>query len=300
MINEKNSQKAKNRASEHKSKRSCEPILFTARGDAIYECETARDSERKEQQTKKSLWQKIRSKDAGFWQAVFTALAFFALIAYTVYTRRQWLTLDRNVTDGERQFKQTLCQMKAQTAAQKEAADAARDSVNVTKSSLRARIVINPQPVDFPRKLVSLSVENTGKISSGSVEIICHKAILQAVNGQFSFAMPIECGWKRYRSPSYAIGSQFSIALPILKASESEFIAGKQGFIAAGYIIYNDGFPEDGIERIPFCHRTQYSPPANTLFFIPCEPGTIIPLLEKLDSYPKYEDQGCPTQGCGQ
>jgi hypothetical protein len=128
MVNEKESQDKRDRAYEHEQKSVKKPLLFTAGGDAVDEYETANQTECEQHKTKKSLWQKVRSKSAPFWQAVFTALAFFALLAYTIYTRQQWITLDRSVADNEKQFKQTLCQMQAQTGAQERYARASEDT----------------------------------------------------------------------------------------------------------------------------------------------------------------------------
>jgi hypothetical protein len=99
MKDEKDSQEKADRNSNHKEQGITKPLLLTASGDATCDAKARCDPEHQQHNTDRSLWEKIRSKDAVFWQAVFTGLAFVALVAYTYYTRKQWKTLDENVTE---------------------------------------------------------------------------------------------------------------------------------------------------------------------------------------------------------
>jgi hypothetical protein len=146
------------------------PLLVSAGGDAIDKPVTANHADDHRQKPQNfvwkritSWWRRIRNKDAKFWQAVFSGLAVAILIAYTWYTRQQWITLDKSVTDNEKQFRETLCQMKAQTANMKELADSAWLEAKGT----RAALVVFSYRIDTEE--LTLSADNGGPSKAENV-----------------------------------------------------------------------------------------------------------------------------------
>jgi hypothetical protein len=201
-------------------------------------------------------------------------------------------TVSQARADSQNSFVQTLGQIKSQTAAQQRSAKAAVGSIEVTKASLRAAITISPKP-DWPHKLVGLDVNNTGKITSGPIELILHSATVRVPTpfGVVDLKNAIDHHWKRHYFPSSAIGVQYSIAVPFASASEAELTAGTQALLISGYVTYNDGFLEDAKQTETFCTHTMVQTVAKELFLSPCDGKEIIPKMEHLDGYPNNEDQ---------
>ena len=112
MIGEKKGRQYPQDHASPKSESSPKPLLFTASGAAIYESGTANNAADQRQEPPNYLrekckfwWKRIRSKDATFWQTILTGLTVAALVGYTWYTRQQWITLNKSVTDAENAFR---------------------------------------------------------------------------------------------------------------------------------------------------------------------------------------------------
>jgi hypothetical protein len=200
--------------------------------------------------------------------------------------------VSRARVDSQNSFAQTLGQMKSQTGAQQRSAKAAVGSIEITKASLRATIIVNPKP-DWPHKLINLEIGNTGKITSGPIEFIVHSATvyMPIPFGKVDFRNAIDHHWKRYHFSSSSVGAPYGIALPFPNASESQLTDGTRGIVISGYVIYNDGFMEDSKQTDTFCTHTMVQTVAKELFLSPCDGKEIIPKMEYLDGYPSNEDQ---------
>jgi len=153
------------------------PLLFTASGNAIYERETEGYSDSHQRNSPQFTWKRIKRwfkrRDSAFWQAAFTGLTVAGLIGYTWYTRQQWITLNKSVTDSATQFEKTLSQMRAQTGIQQ---NTLNQTIVATRTDQRAWLAImgiGPAVVD-PKASVPVQVTvmyfNSGRTPARNIK----------------------------------------------------------------------------------------------------------------------------------
>jgi hypothetical protein len=180
----------------------------------------------------------------------------------------------------------------SQTAAgaAKDAAITAKEAVHLSE---RAYITIGISEFDLKTRTVTLSVTNSGRISSGSVDIVIHSFIMNTDPSQPTIYLKdaIEKGWKQSRYSSAPIGTRFQISHVFKTIDEAVFSKGKQHVIVVGVATYNDGFPDTPLQRSPFCMDAIFNTVMNKTQMTPCDPSVYLPAAEIADGYPSNEDR---------
>ena len=106
------------------------PILFTASGEGIFSRAKAKDGQGERPTPTKPL----RNRAWGWLKKnLVSLLTLGVLVIYTFFTGGQWKTLEKSVSDSEKQFEKTLCEMRAQTKAQQDAASASVKSAETSR-----------------------------------------------------------------------------------------------------------------------------------------------------------------------
>ena len=178
--------------------------------------------------------------------------------------------------------------------AAKRAADTARDALHISE---RAYLADGAPSINFPTKSVTIPFPNSGHIPSGAVQIVIHEATINVATptaADIDLRTAIERHWGRYNfqsippAPVYPI----AVAVPVPQMSEALLDSGRQTILLAGFIAYNDGFPDTTQQQWFFCQRTSFQNVMNRFFIGPCKPGDdTLRKLEMLDGYPNNPEQ---------
>ena len=164
-----------------------------------------------------------------------------------------------------------------------------------TKTALhiseRAYINIGGPIFDFDKGVVGLPITNAGRIPSGEVETIVHEATVIQADTK---ALPLVKNtvgkyWLKSRFSSISPGNPINIAMTIRAFSKAQVETGEQIILIAGSVRYNDGFPDDPGQEWPFCMQSVRHLVLKQTILTPCDPKTMIPVLERLDGYPNSE-----------
>lgn len=206
------------------------------------------------------------------------------------------------LAQNQEQFASTLAEMRKQSGAvqnsaeaEKVAAGASKESVEQTRTTLhvseRAYLTVSGPTLDFDKGVVALSVSNSGRIPSGDAEIVVHEATINPAN---SAAEPdlnaaVERHWRRNRFESVAPGTPFGIVVPIPSFSKAKVEAATQTIILAGQVSYNDGFPDDPLQQWPFCTQSVRHFVLKQTIWVPCDGRVVLPQMQRLDGYPNNE-----------
>jgi hypothetical protein len=157
--------------------------------------------------------------------------------------------------------------------------------------SERAYLTINPM-FDIDKGVVTLTLNNGGRIPSGQSDVVIHEATVNQMNtsAPADVGHAIERHWKRARFDSAPPGNVFSITIPIPKFSKPEIEKGTQSITVVGRVNYGDGFPDDPQQQWSFCYQSVRQVVLNQTFVIPfpnCQ--SAIAVMEHLDGYPNNE-----------
>jgi len=202
-------------------------------------------------------------------------------------------TASQALKNSESSFKDTLTQMKAQTTAQQKAADTANIALHVSE---RAYVSVEFPMLDREKMTLSVPLNNSGRIPSGSAEVVIHEMTADKTSDGRA-ATIVECHWKRNKLNPIVPGSSLTgrdnpvLLVPLRDASLEKILTNSQIVIIAGWITYNDGFPDDRTETKTFCSQTMYHLIQKELAWISCDPTSIIPQIETKDGYPNNEQQ---------
>lgn len=184
-----------------------------------------------------------------------------------------------------------------QAIASKHAADAATSAADTAKEALhvseRAYVTEGNVVFDLDNLLIKVPISNTGHIPSGETGITIHEAVANRTDPlRPTQNLPIaDCHWKHFQAQSVAVGTPHEITIPIEKADGAKVISDTQQIVVAGFIDYNDGFPDTPPRDWPFCDRTIYQPATKTVIIGPCDPAIYIQLMVRCDRYPANEEQ---------
>jgi hypothetical protein len=103
----------------------------------------------------------------------------------------------------------------------------------------------------------------------------------------------VERHWGSYKFQSIPPGWPIAVAIPAPQMSEAYLNSGFQTIIVAGFIAYNDGFPDTPRQQWFFCQRTSYQTIMKRMFIGPCKPSDdTLHKLELFDGYPKNAEPG--------
>jgi hypothetical protein len=270
-------------------------------------------------------WILIRAKQATFIDFVEIVtgiiLVVVGIIAVCIYDgqlaeMRSTNELTRKALNGnDRALVQTLEQMKAQVAAMstlatnagtqatqttnlvaqatrsaaaaKSAADTARDALHISE---KAYIITYSPTFDAEAHVITMNLSNAGRIPAGKVRIEAHVGTYtnQLATGAYNSARPTEIHWQSFELPSFPPGPPSLVTIPAPQMSAELLNARRQMVLLAGYVIYNDGFPNTPDVRLPFCFRTIFFAATKGVSVIPCD-EKLIPDLMRVDGYPQND-----------
>jgi len=183
-----------------------------------------------------------------------------------------------------------VCYEKQQVAQAIAANKNANSWLHVTE---RAYITTDGPVLDPGTKFATLHLNNDGHLPCPDSETTAHEA---TVNMSIANAAPnikeaVEFHWKSTRGQIPPGQNHVTLAIPVTAFSEAKF--GPQGayqaIFIAGRIKYEDGFPDDPLQKWSFCFQSVYHLTLKQLFWVSCDPSLILPQMEKLDGYPNNE-----------
>ena len=154
----------------------------------------------------------------------------------------------------------------------------------------RAYVTTEPPQLDISLKVAKMTLNNDGHIPSGPISTTVHEATLNIPTDQTPDIQKhaIEQGWKRYDLSPLASKGQVSIdwRLPAFDESLSTGDSATQTILLSGEITCYDGFWDDGVQSWLFCYQTIYEVARHTIQWAPCNAGTILRQMIRLDGYP--------------
>ena len=206
-----------------------------------------------------------------FWDKMKTGAEIFGIILLAIYT---FFTI-----------KMYYANKKAADAA-KSAADTAKDALYISQ---RAYLTDGASGINGSTKSITIPIINSGHIPSGPVEVVVHETTVNVTPAEADTDLrtAVERHWGKYIFQSIPPGWPLSIAIPVPQMSEAYLNSGQQIVIIAGFIAYNDGFPDTTQQNWPFCQRTTYQSVMKRFFVGPCRLGDdTLHKLEILDGYP--------------
>jgi len=155
--------------------------------------------------------------------------------------------------------------------------------------SERAYLTVGGPILDIENGLVTLGRSNIGRIPSGYAQVIVHAATANqpTLDAPADLNNAVGRFWKKVSFPSVIPSTSstppFSIAVPAKSYSKAGVEAGTQVIVVAGYVTYNDGFPDDPSQESPFCEYTVRHSVMKRTVWVPCDAKSIVPIMETLD-----------------
>ena len=194
----------------------------------------------------------------------------------------------------QKQARDTVEEMRKQTATQERTARAARKTAQISSDALyiseRAYIDIFAPVIDISLKSVFLPITNTGHIPSGKIIVEAHQALYNPPRpGVPPDNYPVEWSWQRTHLDGIPNGNPVRILVPFKSMDRQRLIDGIEEVIIAGTISYADGFPNTPQATRDFCWRSVNNTTAQYINLSPCDAKTILPILKQLDGYPNNE-----------
>jgi hypothetical protein len=250
--------------------------------------------------------------------AGFTFLAFAAAAIYAEIAARQLIeatkateaaTKSANIAacalrENQRQFQETLGEMKGQTSIQRDAASATQDAANAAKRAAdianetlhitqRAYITVPTPTLDFDRHTVTISLVNVGHIPTGPITGEMHEATFPVADpGQYLGNVPTdELHWNRANLAAIPQDTHIDIGVIVPALLKEAYDSGHQEFIVAGFITYTDGFPKSPQIKIPICWRSQFHLVLKVPAIRSCDADYFLPNMIKADGYPNNEQK---------
>lgn len=192
------------------------------------------------------------------------------------------LTLDEN----NRQFQNTLEQMKAQTGAQQGAVDVARDTLEITQ---RAYLILEINDINYESQYVILHMRNIGHIPPVNIRTVVHEATVSRPPGEVNKPAfqptPIdEMHWTQDVINGQMYETDINIHVRLPRVDEIRLAQNQQKVIIVGKITYNDGFPKTEDQITPFCYQTAIH--SQRKIWGTCDWSKEFPISEKTDEYP--------------
>ncbi len=179
--------------------------------------------------------------------------------------------------NNQKQFSETLEQMKAQSRASASAANTAADALQISE---RAYVVSGGVQVDWARKVLYVPIENLGHIPSGQVHVIMHfSKITKNAGGEMSDEVKWTEAWFNSLTSNAPVTSPQITFEPNLARSGVEFIH------LGIEIEYHDGFKGTPL-RTQGTASCSFHSKEGTFLFGPCPFTNMLEVLKKADQYP--------------
>jgi hypothetical protein len=164
-----------------------------------------------------------------------------------------------------------------------------------TKTALhvseRAYLTTGNPVLDTDNGVVTMNIQNGGRIPSGRTDILVHEATVKQADTTKppSVANVIEKHWKGMHSDFVAPGNSANLITRIPAFSKAELETGNLSIIIAIRMSYDDGFSDDPKQEWLYCVESVRHLILKQTFWTPCDARTILPVMEQLDGYPNNE-----------
>lgn len=227
-------------------------------------------------------------------------------IATEASTNATSLASDSLLTNAS-QFDRSMQQIITQTAidyraerATTQAANSAKRAAQIANTTLhlseRAYISFEYRSggIDYANHSVVLGLTNYGHIPPNNLRAVAHHAIFEAPKGVdaiVDFAGPGIRNWNTTQFVAIGTGDTVHLIIPFPTMVEAKMTSFQQLILIAGYVFFNDGFPEDGETTVPFCFKSQGNVTTKQVYLTPCDAAAVIPLMETKDGYPNNENK---------
>ena len=195
------------------------------------------------------------------------------------------------------QFDRSMNQVITQTASEYRAANAttqaaksAQRAANIADTSLHVseRAYVNFQyrtgGINYDQHQVTMGLTNFGHLLPKDVSVIAHHALFTVPGGAretVDFSGPAMRSWNTTKFVPIGPGDASQLIVPFPGMIQEAMLSFHQLILVAGYILFNDGFPEDGIQTVAFCFKSQGSLVTQQVYLTPCDALAIIPLMNR-------------------
>lgn len=178
-----------------------------------------------------------------------------------------------------------------QAKAAKSAAETAKEALHVSQ---RAYITIEGPTLDEATGVITIPLNNTGRIPAGKTVITVHEATMRTASGVNAMAdipSAIERHWNHMTYEYLPVGIDRQLILPIPAFDKSAFDGGNEVIMIAGEIHFNDGFSDTPDQIMRFCVNNMYHTVYKKQLWVPCDASVELPILIANDGYPNNEQK---------
>ena len=164
--------------------------------------------------------------------------------------------------------------------------------INVTLGqSNRAYVIAGAAQIDELDGTLTLPLRNSGRIPSGQIVVVIHTATVDAAKPHLFPNVNAATGyaWQRHSFNSLVPGEGQEVVVQLQKFAPKRVVQALQMIVISGQIIYNDGLPEDQLDRRSFCVQTVYEDDAAQISWRDCNAEVVLPQMVALDGYPKTQ-----------
>lgn len=207
----------------------------------------------------------LRNRWRSDWRAWIESLSLLAVVTYSATSYFQWRALTISNEQTQRAF----------------------------RIANRAYLSAGKPAFDAKAHLFTLSMSNHGHLPTGTVEVVIHEATAESAgaipNATSDIEGITEAHWRRHVMAPFPPDSdpvQVGIGAPDFADDKFGDQGARQQIFVSGRITYDDAFSEDGKQSYDFCFQSGYNTETQKLYFAPCDPGMVLPALEKRDGYP--------------
>lgn len=180
--------------------------------------------------------------------------------------------------ENQRQFNETLGQMKEQTKAQANAAETAKETLRVSE---RAYLAIGGLTMSGNPMHLIMPMINTGHIPAKDVSVLVFEETI------FSNTNFLEGHWSQFEFKEEIPPGNALYSITTSSGADADEVAkGAQIVTVAGSVEYNYGFPKTPNETTWFCFHSIYDEGVKTSRFMPCDTEAMIPIMKKDIQYP--------------
>jgi hypothetical protein len=237
---------------------------------------------------------------AGATVLAFGAAAYYACVAKgqldqmieaTKQTKRAADIAACALRQNQKQFTDTLEEMRAQTKAQQTASSVASDALHVSE---RAYISTGAPFVNWQGKALGVPLENKGHIPSGPISILVSEVTtVQTLHPNEVPSYFADACWHRTPMETLDTGaSPVSISVGARYFDAEKIKSGLESFQVAIDVSYNDGFPHAPIQHWTACAVSTFQ--NGSILSNPCAIGGQMKSIVKASGYPDPR-RACPN-----
>jgi ABC-type multidrug transport system fused ATPase/permease subunit len=188
---------------------------------------------------------------------------------------------DAAMESNQKQFADTLAQMKVQSRA---AADTAKATGQTLYMTNRANILAASPSLTISPKVLRVAIINTGRVQATGMSVEAYVLIAKDDGSK------VDGHWTKDTYPRFdptIIGGYPPFMSIGMNAMDPEEInKGTEGVIFGAVFKYNDGFPSTPQQTYTICYHTFVDYETHQMTWNPCDPETEIPKIKTAIDYP--------------